>query len=637
MAEHEIKLIASLDTSGINTNTGTTGTTTNRTTSSGGSSTSAVGTALIGSQLGSVGSALSLQMSKAIKSFIESLSKGITLINHQLHRLSLPLYEIVREFNFVNRDINGMSEAFGNFRDKYLSSLQTSIAVADDFTKSLKELSNSTNKASIEIKNSFNSPSNGKFGASGLLGMKIGSGGGFGEMFGRMLGAGAVMSATSNTRHLFDTIDPERKTWAGKISNVFEWITGPFEKMAREAEKANELVKESKQRLDEFNKQMEHFKEVTRSAQIEKYTMEQKKVLEYITSSELPEYMKEHGDKLKKLEKKYQDMNNTLAKGAVAPLAVDKFQKEMQKIADELKIENELFDTAAEKLKKFNDEAKRLSEETEKLNREFDNQRQSISDTRDSEKRASERREWSTMSMDKLFMQKYYLNQTWNRSKNQIGNIDDEISRLQKFYDLQTTTKGRQDIMDKINQQLQQRGRLSGIRNEAIGDLDRVNGLMKAFDDATKTLNEKAQDLRNSEALSQWKEGLKYLNGSEMTRQLKEAKDRRAELYNSILLDYQKSAGTRNPESRKKLNDRIEFQLKQMSGLDNRISTLESKTKIGFDSPDEAMTDMGRMGMYMSNAESVLTDPKLQKLDHISMTLWKIERNTQNQVVSRFL
>ena len=145
--------------------------------------------------------------------------------------------------------------------------------------------------------------------------------------------------------------------------------------------------------------------------------------------------------------------------------------------------------------------------------------------------------------------------------------------------------------------------------------------------------------MRNSEALSQWKEGLKYLNGSEMTRQLKEAKDRRAELYQSILIDYEKAAKTRNPESRNRLNERIESQLKQMSGLDNRISELKSRTntKIGFDSPDEAMTDMGRMGMYMSNAESVLTDPKLQKLDHISMTLWKIERNTQNQIVSRFL
>ena len=122
-----------------------------------------------------------------------------------------------------------------------------------------------------------------------------------------------------------------------------------------------------------------------------------------------------------------------------------------------------------------------------------------------------------------------------------------------------------------------------------------------------------------------------------MTRQLKEAKDRRAELYQSILNDYEKAAKVRNPESRNRLNERIEFQLKQMKDIDNKISTLESKTKIGFDSPDEAMTDMGRMGMYMSNAESVLTDPKLQKLDHISMTLWKIERNTQNQTVSRFL
>lgn len=278
---------------------------------------------------------------------------------------------------------------------------------------------------------------------SGLMGMKIGNGGGFSPMLGRMVGAGAIMSATSNTRQLFDIIDPERKTWAGKISNVFEWITGPFEKMAREAEKANEMVKQSKERLEEFNKQMEHFREITENAKLEKYSMDQKKVLEYITSSELPEYMKEHGDKLKKLEKKYEDMNNTLAKGAVAPLGVDKFQKAMQKISEQLNIENELFNTASEKMKKFNEETKRLAEETEKLNREFSNQKQSISDTRDSEKRASSRREWSLMSMDKLFMQKYNLNQTWNRSKNQIGYIDDEISRLQKFYDLQTTNKGR--------------------------------------------------------------------------------------------------------------------------------------------------------------------------------------------------
>lgn len=74
-----------------------------------------------------------------------------------------------------------------------------------------------------------------------------------------------------------------------------------------------------------------------------------------------------------------------------------------------------------------------------------------------------------------------------------------------------------------------------------------------------------------------------------------------------------------------------------MSDVDSRISELESKTKVGLEDPTAAMTSMGRMGMYMSGTESALRDPKLEKLDHISMTLWKIERNTQNQTVSRFL
>ena len=638
--DHEIKLVATLDTSNINTNTGTTGATTNRTTSSGGSTTSAFGTALVGGQLGSVGNALSLQMSKAIKSFIESLSKGIQLINHQLHRLSLPLYEIVKEFNLVNRDINGMSESFGKFTDRYLSSLQNSIAVADDFTKSLNELSNSTNKASNEIKNSFNSLSIGKSGASGitgLLGKKIGNGGGFGELFGRMVGVGAVMSAYSGTRQIFDITDPQRKTTTGKIFDWLEWIN-PFSKMASEAEKASELVKQSKERLDRFNNQLARFNEAKETANLDRYSSEQKGLLDGMKESELPKYISEHSKKLENLKKKYEEMNKTLANGDVPLFGLDKFLKQMGKLANELNIEQQLFDTASEKMKKLNDEVERLAEETEKLNREFSNQKQSISDTRDSEKRAQARRGWDSMSMGDLLIQKSGIDKMWNNSNSSISSIDAKISALQKEYqESDYTNEDKRDIIDEINELTKQRGRLSGVRNEALGDLDRINGLMKAFDDATKTLNEKAQDLRNSEALSQWKEGLKYLNGSEMTRQLKEAKDRRAELYQSILNDYEKAAGTRNPESRRKLNDRIEFQLKQMSGLDNRISELKSRTKMGFDSPDDAMTDMGRMGMYMSNAESVLTDPKLQKLDHISMTLWKIERNTQNQVVSRFL
>ena len=638
MAEHEIKLIASLDTSGINTNTGTSGTTTNRTTSTGSLSSNAVGTAIIGSQLGNF--LLGTQITKTIKLLIKSLSDGIYLINFHLHNVLHPLKEITREFSIVNRGVAGISKSFESY-ERMMTIFEIAIKHSTgEFVKSLNELKDSTNKVSKEIKNSFNSQSIGKSGASGitgLLGKKIGSGGGFGEMFGRMVGAGAVMSAYSGTRQIFDITDPQRKTTTGKIFSWLEWLA-PFSKMAGEAEKASDLVKQSKERLDRFNNQLARFNEAKETANIDQYSRAQKGLIDGMKESELTKYISQHSKKLENIKKKYEDMNNTLARGDVNLFSLDKFLKQMSKLANELNIEQQLFDTASEKMKKLNDEVERLAEETDKLNKEFSNQKQSISDTMDSEKRASARRGWSSMSMGDLLIQKSGIDKMWNNSNSSISNIDAKISALQKEYqESNYTNEDKRDIIDEINELTQQRGRLSGMRNEALGDLDRINGLMKAFDDATKTINEKAQDLRNSEALSQWKEGLKYLNGSEMTRQLKEAKDRRAELYNSILLDYQKAAGTRNPESRKKLNDRIEFQLKEMRGLDNRISTLESKTKNGFDSPDEAMTDMGRMGMYMSNAESVLTDPKLQKLDHISMTLWKIERNTQNQTVSRFL
>ena len=55
--------------------------------------------------------------------------------------------------------------------------------------------------------------------------------------------------------------------------------------------------------------------------------------------SELPKYISQHSEKLEKLKKKYEEMNNTLAKGDVDLFGFDKFIKQMKKISDELNIE----------------------------------------------------------------------------------------------------------------------------------------------------------------------------------------------------------------------------------------------------------------------------------------------------------
>lgn len=80
--------------------------------------------------------------------------------------------------------------------------------IGHDFSQSLKVLSSATISASDSIRKASLAANNGGSGITGLLGRKIGSGGGFGELFGRMAGAGAVMSAYSGTRQIFDITDP---------------------------------------------------------------------------------------------------------------------------------------------------------------------------------------------------------------------------------------------------------------------------------------------------------------------------------------------------------------------------------------------------------------------------------------------
>lgn len=232
--------------------------------------------------------------------------------------------------------------------------------------------------------------------------------------------------------------------------------------------------------------------ELAKNAGLDRYARQQKAFLDVIKASELPEYLKEHGGKLEKLKDKYNKMNDRLSRGEVPVLGIDNFLKEMQQMAHEVDIEQGIFDKATGKMKQLNEETKKLAEETERLGKEYARQSQTHWDAMKSGERASARRHWSSMSMDDLIKEKAPLNAQWNRSNEAVQKIDAEIKRLQGFYDLQDTNEGRKDIMQKINEQLQQRGRAVAQRTEALGDLDRINGLMKAFDEATKTLEEKS-------------------------------------------------------------------------------------------------------------------------------------------------
>ena len=123
----------------------------------------------------------------------------------------MPMAELVREFNKSHQHIKGINQTFSLYNRNMMKNQESIEKLGSEFSNSLKVLSNATISASNSIQKASLVASAGQgkaSGITGLLGKKIGSGGGFGELFGRMVGAGAVMSAYSVTHQIFDITDP---------------------------------------------------------------------------------------------------------------------------------------------------------------------------------------------------------------------------------------------------------------------------------------------------------------------------------------------------------------------------------------------------------------------------------------------
>ena len=122
----------------------------------------------------------------------------------------MPMAELVREFNKAHQHIKGINNTFSLYNRNMMKNQESIEKIGSDFSHSLKALSNATIAASNSIQKASLAANAGAkaSGITGLLGKKIGSGGGFGELFGRMVGAGAVMSSYSGTRQIFDITDP---------------------------------------------------------------------------------------------------------------------------------------------------------------------------------------------------------------------------------------------------------------------------------------------------------------------------------------------------------------------------------------------------------------------------------------------
>lgn len=638
--EHEIKLIATVDTSQVNGQAGTN-------TSSGGSRPSSAQTAAQAAMATSANKAansINIAAQNAVKSS-ELIKHAFQAITFRLKELSDRIHVISYMYKKNQTAVSDTSREFKKLEKSLVNSQHSASRAVQKFITSIDAASAAAQRnARINaMMTSVGGGGGGGGGALAALGGKFDIKSAIG-MAGKIAGWGGVLTLFNKVSSTLDQTDPEEKTFASAVIKKLPRLVGDVlsfgtTKAARDALKAKKEMDEANAALEETRQFLKGLNAEIKNAQFDKYVRQSKEAIKVLSGDGLSEFVDEHRTKLDALKEKYNQINDQIARGDVGRNIGD-LKNKMSEIAAEMSDEQEIYDLASKKMEEAAEAAKKLAEETENLNKAFEKQQQSYQDTLQKEASDERRRGWKSGNINSIIKDKADINAEFNKAQEAIQAIDQEIARLKEFYSLQTSNEGRKNIIDKINDLIGQRSRLTGQKGQAMSDIDAINNILKSFQDASDALRQKAKELIDSDEFKEWKESLKGISRSDLEKQLEELKRQREEDKRTAVQNYQKAAEAKDKktqDSYKKLGEEAEMMMKD---ADSRIAEIESALKgkdIKFEDPTDQMTSMGKIGMYMSMNEATLQDPKLEKLNHISLTLVQIERNTSQGTVSRFL
>lgn len=640
--EHEIKLIATVDTSQVN------GQAAGTHSPSGGSRPSSAQTAAqaaIATSANKAANSINIAAQNAVKSS-ELIKNAFQAITYRLKELSDRIHVISYMYRQNQTAVNETNNVFRHLTSSLVDSQNKASRATQRFIESIDGATAAAQR-NARI-NAMMPPGGGGGGgaggdALGALGGKFGLKSGMG-MLGRFVGWGSVFKAFTSASSTLEQIDPDEKTFASGVFRkapraIGDVLTLGITKFARDALEAKKALDETNAALEESREFFKHLNAEIKAAQFDKYVRESKEAIKVLSGDGLSEFVEEHRTKLDALKEKYNQINDQIARGDVGRNIGDLKQK-MAEIAAEMSAEQEIYDLSSKKMEEAAEAAKKLAEETENLNKAFEKQQQSYQDTLQKEARDEQRRTWKYGNINDIIKDKAAINAEFNKAREAIQAIDQEIARLKEFYSLQTSNEGRKNIIDKINDLIGQRSRLTGQKGQAQSDIDAINNILKSFQDAADALRQKAKDLIDSDEFKEWKASLKGLSRSELERQLAELKEQREEYKQTAVQDYEKAAEAQDKPTQDTYKKWGEEAERMMKDADARIAELESALKgkdVKLEDPTDQMTSMGKIGMYMSMNEATLQDPKLEKLNHISLTLVQIERNTSQGTVSRFL
>lgn len=422
---------------------------------------------------------------------------------------------------------------------------------------------------------------------------------------------------------------------AGTATAALNWMTSYIKDLDDEVRRAQA---ETQMYIEAFKKMNAAIKE----ARSTRYQYQQEDQIKKAGDSliELNILSQKYANSIELYKKQIRDLNDEIASGKVT-WGIEDLKNQINELNAKLQIEQNLQGQVAQQIDNVNKAAEDLKRTMGEMYDTFHQAVESYDKLIASEKQQSILKTIPNKGLPQLFEGEYTNRAQAGKYDSIISYYDNLIEGIISRFDYAMPDQ-KKELLEQLDRFRKERDSYKELQDSSTALAEafqkQAQSIMAGAEQAKNKLDEfqkKLDEQSFTESLKATsKENLKLMAES-LQRQIKEQQ-------NQITYNFKQAA---DKNINKALQDSYmksaEATMKEYDRLQQRFKAVQDAMKseektLKLDDPSSVMTDLGKMGAYMSKQEMQLQDPQLSKLDEISKTLFDIRTNTRNNV-SKFL
>ena len=422
---------------------------------------------------------------------------------------------------------------------------------------------------------------------------------------------------------------------AGAATAALNWMTSYIKDLDDEVRRAQA---ETQMYIEAFKKMNAAIKE----ARSTKYQYQQEDQIKKAGDSliELNALNQKYANSIESYKKQIRALNDEIASGTVT-WGIEDLKNQINELNAKLQIEQNLQGQVAEQIENVNKAADDFKHAMDEMYDTFHNAVESYDKLIASEKQQRILNTIPNKGLQSLFEGEYTNRAQAGEYESKVAYYDNLIEGVISRFDYALPDQ-KKELNEQLDRFRKERDAYKELQDSSMALAEafqkQAQSIMSGAEQAKNKLNEFQKNLDEksfTESLKATnKENLKVMAES-LQRQIKQQQEQ-------IAYNFKQAGGK---DINKALQDSYmksaEDTMKEYDRLSQRLKAVQDAMKpdektLKLDDPSSVMTDLGKMGAYMSKQEMQLQDPQLSKLDEISKTLFDIRTNTRNNV-SKFL